>query len=283
MSTLPHKAAAKLAALDGASIDARDAMLSATRRIGDLEKALNRSGNPPEDAAGVEFELGRLRAVRQQQSRRHSELAATVSAIGQWLHTVPPFATLEMAKPTTVNRRKDETLPAAIARTRDEINDAQQELRVVRTAPLPKADLKVKAAAYVQGLVERGRPKISAGNDGVFKVSFEDRNSYVASSCASMATLLAWLHPDEMTARLEQEIDALPENKSALTAQDKEARVSELKANLDALERMEEALVEAAIAEGIDVMRRSNASPLAVLGVAFAVSKPKTERVRTAA
>ena len=39
-------------------------------------------------------------------------------------------------------------------------------------------------------------------------------------------------------------------------------------AKLEQLERMEEALIEAAMAQGLNIVRRADASPAAVLGIA---------------
>ena len=60
-----------------------------------------------------------------------------------------------------------------------------------------------------------------------------------------MAALLAWLDPDRLTKRLEDEIDELGEPDNPLTAKEKEKRLAELTARMDELERAEESLIEA--------------------------------------
>jgi len=47
-------------------------------------------------------------------------------------------------------------------------------------------------------------------------------------------------------------------------------REAELAANLDQLEWQEEGLIDLAASEGVEIMRRQDASPAAVLGVAVA-------------
>lgn len=80
-----------------------------------------------------------------------------------------------------------------------------------------------------------------------------------------------------MTARFAAEIDALPESALALPAADRERRIAELNAQLDQLERTEESLIERAIADGQDVLRRPAADPCAVLGVTIKTRTTKSE------
>ncbi len=265
---LPPAARIKLTQLAGQAADARDAAASAQRRLEDLRRALNPDAQSA-DAAGIEHEMSRLTAVRSEQNRRQSERATLVASLNQWLQTLPPGAVLEWVKPPAAVPLNGEALPAAIGRVRDRIAAAQQHLRAVQIAPLPKGDLKVQAATTVQQLAARGRPAISLGR-GRLAVKWRTREA--TSSGASpedVAATLAWLDPAAMTARLEQEIDLLPEAPLAMPAQEREQRIGELTADLDRLAREEEALVEAAIAAGIDVLRRPDASPAAVLGVAI--------------
>jgi hypothetical protein len=54
---------------------------------------------------------------------------------------------------------------------------------------------------------------------------------------------------------------------------EREWRVDELMANLARLEADEEALIETAVSEGLDMLRRQNADPKAVLGVVVAAKQ----------
>jgi hypothetical protein len=83
-----------------------------------------------------------------------------------------------------------------------------------------------------------------------------------------VVALLCWMQPAAMVAALEREIDAMPAPELALTAKEKEKRLAQLKADLDALERLEETLIEQAARDGLEILRRADASPAAVLGVA---------------
>lgn len=277
MNKLPTEASTKLSAITGAAVDARDAAASAQHRIDELRKALSYGSHSGADAAGLEAELSRLDAVRAKANHRHGELSSLAASIQHWLRSLPPNAELVLAEPVTVKKRRDTALLEQLAQTRDQIMAAQSHLRSVKTAPLPKPDAKAAVRDYVQQLAQRGKPAVNLSSAGV-----SIRFAYAAGplSTESMAALLAWVDADKIIAGLEAEIDLLPENKTALPAKEKTKRTTELTENLDELERLEEALVEAAIAEGADVLRRPTASPLAVLGLSLA--KPKT-RVRAAA
>jgi hypothetical protein len=79
---------------------------------------------------------------------------------------------------------------------------------------------------------------------------------------------------DMITQSLEAEIDAQCEPKQpAMSAAEQSKRAAELAANLLELERQEETLIDIAASEGLDVMRRENASPGAVLGIVVAVKQ----------
>ena len=91
------------------------------------------------------------------------------------------------------------------------------------------------------------------------------------SSDVAGRRLIAWLDPERMVARLDEKVDALPDGE-AMSTEDQQKELAELAAEIDALGRQEEALIEAAFAGGVDILRRSGADPAAVLGVRLRVA-----------
>jgi hypothetical protein len=77
----------------------------------------------------------------------------------------------------------------------------------------------------------------------------------------------AWLFRDMLLARLFEEANVVTDDAPGIDAASRSLAVEHLEAEILALERQEESLVEAAIAQGIEVHRRSNASALAILGL----------------
>lgn len=164
----------------------------------------------------------------------------------------------------TAAPRKGETVQQAVVRVRAEIAEAQQQLRATRSASLPKEDAKTLARAYVDSLAAKARPRVKLAG-GTLDVSFASDD--YAPNTGRMIAIAAWLHPDQFVARLEAEIDALPEPELSLSPEQKRQRVAELTESIDQLERDEEALIVRAEEDGIEILRRATASPLAVLGL----------------
>jgi hypothetical protein len=242
--------------------------------MADLRKGLDYADRPPPNAPGIEIEIGRLHAVREVQDRRHRAYADLVAQIEGWLTSLPPGTILELARIKPATTQTGESLNDAVARYRAEIESTSAVLEAVMAAPPPKAILKEQAARHVEALAKRGRPRLSAPN-GELDVKFGDPGSFAPGTSASVTAMLAWLHGPAMVARLVAEIDKMPDNPNAMNAEQKAERIASLKGSLDDLERREEATIEAALAQGLDVLRRVDASPLAVLGVVPAKVKRK--------
>lgn len=253
--SLPEKARAKLLAISGVATDARAAAASANGRRKDL---LGNRGDPE-----VEIEIARLTQQQAHHDHRYRELSGLAAQITQWLTAQPPSAKFEITKSHSPEIRKGETLQRAVARVRAEIVEVQQQLRATRSAAMPKDDAKVAARAYVDALIAKARPSVKLSG-GALEVDFSSNDSYGASTRRAVE-LMAWLHPEQFVARLEAEIDALPEAKVSMSAEAKRARAAELVDVIDQLERDEEALIAKAEADGIEILRRATASPLAVL------------------
>jgi hypothetical protein len=76
--------------------------------------------------------------------------------------------------------------------------------------------------------------------------------------------------PEALCEALEREIAAQPARADAMPASERMRRVAELEAQLPELDQREEALIERAHSDGLEVLRRPDASPLAVLGIVIA-------------
>jgi hypothetical protein len=249
-SRLPEQAREKLLALDA-------------RRVEEAAASIARLPYEVTDAKISE----RVRVSQDRHRLRHDKLHALCTHVRQWLASLPPNAVLEPAEPVTAKLRQNETLAQAIERLRDEIAAAENNLRVVKAAPLLKSELKAAASLLVQQLAQRGRPKVSAGRDGL-KVAFTaDPRADTFAHRDDIAALLCWQNQAAMVSAIEREIDALSETQPAMSAAEQSKRASELAGQLLELERQEEALIDKAASEGVDIPRRENASPVAVLGI----------------
>jgi hypothetical protein len=266
---LPFVARGKLVRIEGEANDARHAAASAIRRMAELQQGRNywQDQTPPnEEALGIE--LKRLSRVRMLQNERHRVLAGLVANLQAWVLALPRGVVLEPARLPPTELEKDVALSAAIEHVRASIAATRSGLLAVRNAPPPLDELKSHAKQYVHGLAQRGRPRVAADGEGL-RIRFDDPTAFAASTKSALP-LLAWLHQDAMIAALEREVDRLVPHSHALTAEQKDRQVAELRTQLESLERREEQLVTWAQEQGLDVLRRVDASPLAVLGIAIA-------------
>jgi hypothetical protein len=178
---------------------------------------------------------------------------------------------LELAEPVTAKLRQNETLVRAIERLRGEVAAAQNHLSVVKRAPLPLADAKKLAAAHVKAMA--ARPKVWVDGRGEFAVTFVDAQRIdTLATLDDIAAMLAFADPEGFTKRLEDEIDRQlgDPTQPAMPKAETDKRAAELAANLVELERQEESLIDLAASDGVDVMRRADADPRAVLGIVVA-------------
>ena len=164
-----------------------------------------------------------------------------------------------------------DALTEALAAIRSHVGKLKVELGKTKSAALPKADMKRLARAYAHDLAKKGAPKIEV-RKGVFEATFHDPRLDVELTAmpALLAATMAWVDPDRLAQRLEAEIDAMPEPPLALSKTAQAKRLAEVEAELDGLERREEALIRQAALAGTDILRRPDASPAAVLGVKIA-------------
>jgi hypothetical protein len=171
---------------------------------------------------------------------------------------------VEIAPTVVVKPKRGETIVAAVERVRQQIADLTSQLDDLRAAPLTRTELRKRAAALVDELAERGRP-IAHVERGEFSVQWRRTLSAIPGMTPTDAVaLLAWIDPDTLVARLMGEIPDAP----GVSAAERERREPELEAQILALERVEEALIE----KTTEVARRPNANPAAILGVMVPVT-----------
>jgi hypothetical protein len=241
-----------------------------------VEEAAAAAARIPYEITDVKI-TQRVRQSQEKHSQRHDEIHALCTHIRQWLTSLPPNAVLEPAPPVTAKPRQGETLVQSIERLRDEIAAAQNHLSVVKRAPLPVADMKALCRARVKAMA--ARPKVWVDGRGEFAVTFVDAQRIdTLATLDDIAAMLAFADPEGFTKRLEDEIDRQlgDPTQPAMPKAERDKRAGELAEQLLGLERQEESLIEMAVSEGLDVMRRENASPAAVLGI-IVVAKQRVQ------
>jgi hypothetical protein len=235
------------------------------------------------DAAQAEIDVidGRITGL----NARKSTLANNVAA---WLRDrVPPGPDLLEEHPAVPAPRlsKGETRPVAVAALRQKIAGLKADLAETQAAPWPSQLVKQRARAQIDALAERGRPvclpAIEIGREIVFRTT--DARVDVASAAGSaigtaavedVLGLVAWLFGSELIAAVEREISEVADDAHALAPDDRKKRESALASEILQCERSEAALIEAAAADGIELPRRPDMDPRAVLGLSSSLPRP---------
>ena len=243
---LPESARAKLSDIEAQRCIAEDLLRGTAQRLTSL----------PREAVELRE---RLAVERDKHAERHRVLSLLVSRCNQFLYELRGNVALEGAPAVEIKLKASETCAAALAATREQIAGAQRELVQVRKAPLCRSSQEEAIRAHRARVVQRP------------KIGFDARRGALVTWVEDMATmdgvlgLLAFVLPEQVSAAFAHDLE--PESPGAVSPLEREKRISELSVSLLALERTEEALIERAASEGIELPRRGDASPVAVLGV----------------
>jgi hypothetical protein len=159
-----------------------------------------------------------------------------------------------------------ESVGDALVRVRHEISIAQGELRQIKTAPPPAAEIKAALAAEVDRMAAEGLPRIVLSG-GKVTVQWPDVQMYagpggaLSAPSGSASKMLCALFPEQFKQLLAAGVDV----QGGIPAADRPRLIGEAEARILALEIGEERLVMAALDAGLEVHRRIDASPWAIL------------------
>lgn len=180
---------------------------------------------------------------------------------------------------------KGESPRDAVARVRAEIAGLRDEVRAVKKAPYPSAEVKARVAATVDALAEMGAPRVQravrhAGPPEFPEMHVETRMWMEGKPFVGRATvpdttaLLAWMFPDAMKAALEREVQRVADDAQAIPAAERPTKLKALAGSILAAERQEEAIIMLADERGDTIHRREDADPRAILGLADGMPGP---------
>jgi hypothetical protein len=236
------------------------------------------------EALGVELEQ-----IKAERSKRNSVRSNTEQVLAQLNVHIPALAAQRLRAATTVAQpEKGETLANAILRVRSEIKQARGDLYQLKAAPLPRAEIEQQIRAHVQQLVRDGTPRLDL-RGGAVKVYWPDKAGFSATGSApagAASALFAWLFPQQVYEMLIGGVDETIVG--GVSSADRISVGAEIEASIRTLGHQEESLIVAALAAGIEVHRRYDASPFALLGVESVdevpvIEEPETEQITEAA
>ena len=205
--------------------------------------------------------VAQLESERAKQTHRHGQLSQLTNRIRQWLTQLPAGTVLEPSPPLVIEKSGTD-LSAAISNARTEIAVLRGQLVSVKAAPLPQADQSDLVDQYVASLMRAAKPDVRIVGDRL-RVGWRGDTVSVEDTVA----LIALIVPEQLARAIERQ---LPERPDAMPAAERVKRVAELERTLLELERKEEGLIAQAATGGLEILRRPDASVLAVLGCEIA-------------
>lgn len=198
-------------------------------------------------------------------------------------HNLEPWlkklASLNIAIPelkSNFELRKGEDVFSALERCRRRLREIEAEMEKVKAAPNPSSVSKLRMRTEIDALAEAGRPSVfhlvESGSPIRWATRDVDINSpdplFASAAVSDANALMAWLFRDQLKAALDTEIDEFSDDAAALTDVARRERLATFTRDRLVTEREEEFWVEAAISKGSSIIRRPDADPRAVLGLA---------------
>lgn len=158
------------------------------------------------------------------------------------------------------------TRPRSIEAARERIEELKKQRAAVSIAPIPRDQYVTAAKVALDRAAKTGEtffdPRIRS--DDPFRLISIINIDGRATGIGAGALLLS-LFRDEVLVKLESMIP--PDGPETLTEEQRAKKLAKIDADLLQAEREEEAFIEAADADGWRIARRSDANPLAILGI----------------
>ncbi|RWD65506.1 MAG: hypothetical protein EOS36_07330 [Mesorhizobium sp.] len=234
------------------------------------------------DVASIKAEFERLTAKLAEVTKLWTCHCRPLSAVEKYLRSLPVGSRLTAAASPAARQRKPSD--AEIAKAREIVASLKAELADVVAAPIPSSEAKAAARKLVLDLAQKGAPRLFDLAYGAFRIEFPtvrrgvDAHGQVSGAGGFVTArgstyqvdplaVLAWQDPEKMIAALDRDIDEIADDKAAIDASVRASREKEIAKRILAAERDEEALIEQGLAAGLNLARRLDMDPRAILGI----------------
>ncbi len=220
-------------------------------------------------------------------TRRHAFLRDWIgnTHLPEWLAAQSPLARFE-SMPATVPRIKPDALPKALVESRQAQDAIIDKLRKVKSLPLDIETMVAEMRREVDRTASTGQPDLSGlarprdkthrGRIGWPVAHTHSFDLTKATSSQLGISFACWLFPDQVKARLEEELRA-KYGKGGLSADARATKLAELEANLLEAQRVHARLCAMADDAGVPC-ERGLLHPLALLEIERTASAPKPGR-----
>jgi hypothetical protein len=226
-------------------------------------------------------DLKRLQEMVQARTEIWRSASAALSNVELWLGGGRPHGTeliVVETEPPKLGKGENGLLDA-VANRRRRAQELRDELDRVENAPYPAAHCKAKIRQRVAQLAERGKPDVMPlmlfdqdvtwPKENVKSQVYIEQRALAFSEQVDPVAFAAWFDPARLIAKLDGEIDAVCNDRIALTAETRQLKAAALQADLLLIERDESALTWAAMDERQPVEFRGDIAPQAILGLAL--------------
>jgi hypothetical protein len=256
-------------------------------RLADLMRrrsyAADQGGNGAEverldgELANIRADLDRLDKERSRRNSVRGDVEQTLRRLDNFLMQKASGA-VDVSYPPKVTtgvpngRRTGESYSDALRRTRREIAAAQAELMRLKSAPPTTDEIKIAIIEQIDALAKDGRPLVTT-EGGTVTINWPDVMQYAGPGTAlsapsgSASRLIAWVLREPLLRKLIAEVEDV---EGGIPARERPEKIREMEERIFGLEIAEERLVMAALEQGLEVHRRIDASPWAILGYGLA-------------
>jgi hypothetical protein len=194
----------------------------------------------------------------------------TAARITALLNAIPDNAKIADCS-VKATLRKGETKPDALARVRRAIIAKREERDTIARKGRTKAEMKQAWREQCRAMAARGTPRVRALLEGgavEFATTRLPRtNNPFFQHIPDGAALIAYLFESELMRKVEELIDFNADDSNAMPAEDQQAALANLDAEIMQLRREEAALVESIVADGGEAFHFPDAPIEAVLDI----------------
>lgn len=291
LSKLPNEARAKLMLLRDEATDfqyrakgVHEARSSARDYVKQLENqiAVMSGKRARTEIAAIESALAEARkslAAKEKAAAEASELATQAAQVVNVIHDfIERSTSLQMFNGSIKKPAGD--LIGGVERCRERIKELQAQLAKAEAAPIPSAEAKKRMQEQIAGIAISGQPDVFGLIESGQSVDFPRTSLYsnvtttdghtgrATGNAFDALAFLCWAFQDQIVKAIGAEIDRRSNDTEALSTEQRQHSVTQLKAEILAIERQEEAVITAASERGAKIIRRVEADPRAVLGLA---------------
>lgn len=268
---LPDCATRKLRQIGAVADDSRVLMDANKRRLEQIKNHEDQGHKvDAEEVTALRESMDRHRERHANATQLDANCRAFIKNAQQNGQTLEPYVRTGRVRLLPEGR----TAQQMIAEHRENIEAMKSAIAGVNRMPPSIEDQTAKIEKYVDALLAKGRPLVRFIN-GEPRIIFGDTADLAAVSndrLLSAAMFLSGSDRDTIVHRLVEQIPALP-GVPTISADEKRKQLDTLQGRLLQAERDEEVLIGRLIEDGTPILRRVDASPLAVLGLQFARRK----------